>query len=105
MDTFAYQTDTLAHKGWENDVTDTSFKPSRAGRGTVALLRGLPVGLGRAGLERGALVTRLPARLGCRPWVRKPWRKEYRTLNVHNVQLILCLSELWLLTTVPKTAG
>ena len=67
MDTFAYQTDTLAHTGLENDVTDTSFKPSRAGRGIVALLRGFLAGLGR-------------------PWVREPGKKEDKTLNIQNMR-------------------
>ena len=82
-DTLAHPTDTLAHKGLDSDVTDTS-QPSRAGRGIVALLRGFPAGLGR-------------------PWAREPGKRENKTLNAQNVQPILCLSELWLPTTVPKT--
>ena len=83
-DTLAHE-DTLAHKGLDNDVTNTS-SPSRAGRGIVALLRGFLAGLGR-------------------PWVREPGKTEDKTLNIQNAQSILCLSELWLPTTVPKTVG
>ena len=110
-DTLAHHTDTLANparvtdRGLDNDVTDTSFTPPRAGRESVALLRAFLAGLGRAGRESGALATTLPACLGYRPWVREPGRKEDQTLNTQNVQSILCLSELWLLTTVPKTVG
>ena len=110
-DTLAYHTDTLAnptrvtHKGLDNDVTDTSHTPPRAGRESVALLRAFLAGLGRAGRESGALVPELPACLGYRPWVREPGKTEDRTLNIQNVQPLLCLSELWLLTTVPKAVG
>ena len=31
--------------------------------------------------------------------------EEERTLNIHNVQSIICLVELWLPTTVPQTVG
>ena len=84
-DTLAYHTDTLAHKGLDNDVTNTS-SPSRAGRGIVALLRGFLAGLGR-------------------PWVREPGKTEDKSLNIHNVHFIFCLSELWPPITVPKTVG
>ena len=104
-DTLAYHTDTLAHKGLDSDVTDTSHTPPRAGRESVALLRAFLAGLGRAGRESGALVPELPACLGYRPWVREPGKKEDRTLNIQNVQSLLCLSGLWLLTTVPTAVG
>ena len=92
-DTLAHHTDTLAHKGLDNDVTDTSCKPSRAGRGIVALLRGFLAGLGRAGRESGALVPELPACLGYWPLAREPGKKkkkEDKTLNIQNVQSLLC---------------
>ena len=114
-DTLAYITDTLAHptrvtdRGLDNDVTDTSFTPPRAGREIVALLRGFLAGLGRAGRESGALVPELPACLGYRPWAREPGKKkkkkEDKTLNIQNVQSLLCLSGLWLLTTAPTAVG
>ena len=110
-DTLAHHTDTLAnptrvkHKGLDSDVTDTSHTPPWAGRESVALLRALLAGLGRAGRESGALVPELPACLGYRPWVREPGKKEDRTLNIQNVQSLLCLSGLWLLTIVPKGVG
>ena len=106
-DTLAYSTDTLAHthKGVDSDVTDTSHTPPRAGRESVALLRAFLAGLGRAGRESGALVPELPACLGYRPWAREPGKKEDRTLNIQNVQSLLGLSGLWLLTIVPKAVG
>ena len=93
-DTLAYHTDTLAnptrgtHKGSDDDVTDTSHMPLWAGRERVALMRGLL------------------ACLDYRPWAREPGKKkEVKTLNIHNVQSLLCLSGLWLLTTVPTAVG
>ena len=110
-DTLAHHTDTLTnptrvtHKGLDNDVTDTSHTPPRAGRESVALLRAFLAGLGRAGRESGALVPELPACLGHRPWVQEPGKKEDRTLNIQNVQSLLCLSGLWLLTIAPTALG
>ena len=93
-DTLAHHTDTLAnptrvtHKGSDDDVTDTSYMPRRAGRESVALMRALLDGLDH------------------RPWAREPGKKkEAKTLNIQNVQSLLCLSGLWLLTTVPKAVG
>ena len=111
-DTLAYHKDTLAnptrvtHKGSDDDVTDTSHTPPRAGRESVALMRALLAGLGRAGWESGALVPELLACLGYRPWAREPGKKkEAKTLNIQNVQSLLCLSGLWLRTNVPMAVG
>ena len=93
-DTLAHYTDTLAnparvtHKGSDDDVTDTSYMPRRAGRESVALMRALLDGLDH------------------RPWAREPGKKkEDKTLNIQNAQSLLCLSGFWLLTAVPTAVG